>query len=101
MDTRLAILSGTAFLGVAIGGLLIADPGVANSVNPAGLFGGEGDEHEYEDDDGEHDDDDRDDEDHERDEDEHEEDEDGDDESTRSSDVRFAFDGRGDHEDDD
>jgi len=115
VDTRLGLLSAAAFAGVVIGGLLIADPGVAGAVNPAGLFGGEDDEHEYEDDaydedehegddeyehEREHGDDDHedDDHDHEDDDDEHEAD---DDESTRSGDVRFALDRHGDHEDDD
>ena len=47
METRLGIMSAAAFAGVVIGGLVVADPGVAGSLNPgsvvSGLFGG-GDE---------------------------------------------------------
>lgn len=38
MDTRLAFLSAAAFAGVLVGGTLIADPSLGNSISPASIW---------------------------------------------------------------
>jgi hypothetical protein len=38
MDTRLAILSAAAFAGVVLGGAVVAEPGLAGSLNPASVW---------------------------------------------------------------